>query len=811
MFRPFTFNRCTSLAISVGLATFAKSQTVLSQMTAQFVKSNVPIWSNPTSGHNFGYTLLGPTWNLGDTTIGGIYDLSIPGIGDLGKTGLQATFGGTGALGLKVKPWYDGGAMNFTYNAGLTVLTSNALPSRGAPVTVSWLFRGLAGSGFTTSSPTFGLGLKANFLVTGHDSYQAWFLGKEIGSGQAFSPFTVGKSGDYEITSKISGSHDDGVIDLNANYLQQALALFSTLSSYGETNLLMDPVSFALSVPDVTTSAGSVNASDNSLSATSFGQFLNLDTDLLTILGMFDSETRDFSPTSSAETWLLRGPTLNLSWDIARAYADMNFGFDEAISLKPQPVVTVTVYNDFNGQTTVVPLNSSNATSATFNYPANGTVRIVPQLKMSFVIGNTFTWGITGDLGYTPIDFAFTGSVGSGSSTQTFDYTFDPANQLWNGPDSLAPIKQDSVGLDCGSTTLSSASLFAVDNYNLPTALTIAGSGTGSAVVNAFSTDPDKDYLTVGVLPKQGTQFFIGKGFSASAVLNGPGVTNRTLGLTSTANASGGTISIQIPSAQTLLQPGRFSISLNLQATTNDGKSHQSRYEIPVFSVHQAPMFAKQLYFASDLSKTINRCPIDGNPHTFWFSVTSGVYGDTDVLLDNGYSLPLINPAGKPLGSQPGPYTVAGFTVPAALARKLGAGPHSFEVRNLNIAPTPTGQFGSALVSSADPLPFVAATTTISDIYVSGKSQKVNPLVPNGSDQWITIRGGGFTTKTTARFGVAKGITLNGGELPLVFCEQAGSAGQRFQPRTWRPLSLQAWQAYRSRRFRLHLRCRPIR
>lgn len=766
--RLSTISVTSIAALGLGLASRqAVAQTVLSQQSTQFARSGVPIWSSPNAGHNAGYTLLGPTWNLADTSLGSIYDLEIEHIGDLGKTGVKTTFGGTGLVGFKVKPWIDGGQMDFTYNAGVTVTTSNALPSRGDAVTVSWAFYGLPGSSFTTTSPAFGLGFKGNFHVTGHANYEAWFLGKQLGSGNVFAPFSIGKTGDYEISSKIPGSHDDGVVDLTGTAVQQLLSLLSTGASLAETNALPDPVAFSLSIPDLSTSAAALNA-DSSLSATTFGTFLNLNTDFLTLVGLLVGDPAILTNFLSGN-YQITGTNLTVSWDIARLYADMNYGFNENIVLTPQPIVTAALYNDIDGVLTPIVPTKSTSSSATFNYPAAGTVRVVPTVRMGFMMSNNFGWGIGGDIGMIPIDFTLTGSVGSGANAQTYNVSAKPANEQWTGPNSIGLIAQDKTSIDCGATTLQPASYFPVDNYNLPTQLTVVGGSGSGAVVHAFATDPDKDYYTLQVVPKQGTQFFIGRGFSASATIDGPGITNRSLGLNATDNGSGGIISMQVPGAQTLLQPGTFSVSLHIQATTRDGKSHKTTYQIPVYSVHETPKFSSQLYAGPDLERTVNRCPVDGQDHTFWLSLTSGVYGDTDVVLDAKYSLPLFNAAGKPLGSQRGPYTLAGFRVPKGLAANLGGGTHSFQLRNVNIAPSSSGKFGSPNISTGVALPFLAAPTSVSDILVESRSQKVNPIIPDGRDHFVTLRGTGFSPRTFVRCGVVNGVALPSGNLDTVF------------------------------------------
>lgn len=495
----------------------AQADYTLATLSNGYSGQSVPLWSNQSDGHTRPWIFLGPHWDLSNLSLGGITDLktdavtigavTFPAV-DYGRTGAAISFGGSGALGFKFRPYYDGGTMDFTYNVGVNVVTNNSLPSRGKPVSVWTTTNGNSGSTFSTTTPQVGVGVAATFALSGHANYDVAAFGHES-SGQIFSPFNWNLKGSSSQTANINevisakttlnpiydkdlGSGFRKYMDSqstkskNCGLPSEIIPLTNDLTklvnqAITQANPL--PVGASISLPDLSASSSSVGLS-STLSSRKWSPFLTISTDFLSWVS-FLCGGGDLLTKIASNSLILEGPqtdnsNLTVSWDFCKAYADLTFGLKEDISLAPNPTIELAVFNRLpNGQLNLL---TSGSGTLSFNYPNEGTVEFHPTIKsMSFDLSNNFSWGIGGDIGITPIDFKAKGRLGPSDTGIPVDVSFDPATEQWTGTPSTWIIKSDKVSLPMkGNTSLGTVPFLPINNDVLPPK-TFGGSPVGGA------------------------------------------------------------------------------------------------------------------------------------------------------------------------------------------------------------------------------------------------------------------------------------------------------------------------------------------
>lgn len=716
----------------MALPQIAESQTVTQRVFAHYNLSGISAWPNGSStATKLSSTLLGPTWSFGPTQAGGLFDLEIPSFSiagytfpsvDLGKTGAEMTFGGSGQLGLQATPWYNGGTLDVSYGGGVS-LTYPEFPTAGSSVTVKAAFAADSGSSFTTYSPDFGISLAAAFQISGYASSSGYFLGDQLWSGSLFPSFSVGGS-----SPKPIGQFTDF-----AN-LNQINSLVNAINP--------SPVGASISIPTVAANAFSPD-SKGVLQAASFGKFLSVQTDALSWIALLFGDAKPVVFDVLQGNYTVPDTSLQLSWDICKAYADLDIGFNGTYTLVPLPQISLTAY-DSTGKVV-----AQGGSTLTFKMPATS-VNIVPSLTLDLQFRNQLAFATQGELGIDPFDASLIGGYGHGINAQTLDIDFQPANEDWtsNTSGGISFIdKTFNLPLTQGQRIqqLAGVGINAADLLDLPREVFVGSAPTRTIEVPAYTPDSDKDYATVTVTPEQGRTFLFhsnGAGQTLAANMIDPQtglVDNVNIG--SRDNTS---IELQIP--RKVLIPGQTTLSLFVQGFNSLNQFRQAKYTLVTTIYHKTPNIAGGFFTGTDMDPTKETNRIVANGQDQWiYCDAGGIYKTTKALL-NTPGGPIVLPTDITTDQDPTGKSYIGIKVPASVASKYAGGIMSIQLQNPNLLTDSSGGALPPLLSNASPIYFVAGRPQVSSITVKGSSAGV----PLGDKPAIfSLNGSGFTALTS--------------------------------------------------------------
>lgn len=777
----------------LGLAPAQSNQYTLAQFTMTVANSGVALWST-TDGESKPWSFVGPQWSNSSITLGGVDTTT--------NTGAELVFTTSGALGFKFRPYYSAGKMTYSYQSIVSVNTNTAIPAPGDTVSVWLSATGTGASNFSTTSPSVGFGVAATCGFNATGTALVEFLGDTLYSnnnvvnwGSGFNTSTVTNSSttlnttyDYSITGAINkavGNKGKVPGDPNNDIL------LVTNDTLAPLNLALGAIPFVgakLSVPDLTTSSGSVGT-DQSISGSKYSPFIDFSTSLtkilLSALGQSNSTSKGQNfglgeildgslPIYIPDT----GTNFTVTWDICKAFADLNFGVGENISLAPAYTYDLQVWNDVttNGKVTSsrIPATLANG-KWSFTFPSKGTVRFVPKATQTFTVTNKFSWGIGGDIGITPIKLTAKGTIAS----STVDWTFDPATEEYTG-DSTWPITTqtvadtppNNVGAPAAGQVIS---LQARDDSHLPPKLQWAGTNAVGPqdfiVLNANQSDGERSYATFSLIPPQGYQMFIDlagtmtadPAFKVSATVNPAASASTKTPLAfggDSYDVRGGTVNFQIP--QTYLKPGVYSVNVSLTGQTKGSpKPTTKSYAVPLYVVNPTPLFATDIFSGSDRDPTeeVHQGTV-GKDQTYWFGITTGFAANTSCVINDGqFVLPTQVQGWSPTNGG----GAVGVTIPTRISNMLVGTSAKIQFANTNVnvpAGAATQLVPAKTLSNAVMLPFPAPSLSISTVSLGSTAQTVSRITDIGASQTLTITGSGFVAGTKASLKAANGAAV---------------------------------------------------
>ncbi len=721
-----------SAALAVGLTVLVPSavaQNYVRTVTTQFKGRGLRAFA--ADGSNLNSVLIGPSWNVNES-FGAVVDLVIPEFDwglfvspevSLGKTGATVTFGGTGELGLRVKPSYSGGALDFTYNANIQLVYPR-YPKAGQPVTVSASFGSNGLSTIRTTTPTFGATFTGVAKLSGNASTDAWLFGANLHSGKIFDDFSVG------------GEQELGTFDFSSS---TSLAALTRTLNQGVGLGNPTPIGVSVEVPKLESGA-TIVGSDGTLTTTAFGKFLSVDTTLLDWMLLFLPGKVGEVVGITQGDYDIPGTNYNVNWAIAKAAANLDVGFHGTYVLKPKPVVSLQVQNSAG---TVI---ASGPAPLTFTMPADG-ARITPIVTCDFSMTSTLGIGTGGSVGFYPFSGGAKGDLGFDVGKDTsVDFQFDVARLEWVGKPTAGTKVAGGDPFDVPqqadrTQTLSAVGINPADLTSLPREI-FFGTTPFVADVPAYSTDADKTYRTIEAVPEQGKTFLMnGRPRSwVKALLLREGREPLELNFGDINNEK---IAMQIPREE--LVRGLHEIKLTVDTRNEQDVRVKATYTIPLQVYATNPIIDGQTNTRADLDvQTVtNRVNPNGGAQTFYVSARN-IFRTTEVVLDDKYVLPSDIREDQDLTGR----SVIGFTIPAALAKELGGADHVFRLRTPGTGSRADGTPYDPARSATSPLFFIADKPTLTGVEVPDEPTNKAPIgkVP----VWVALKGTNFTRATSA-------------------------------------------------------------
>ncbi len=782
-----------------GVVSAAHGQYILNQYTAPFSSGSTPPSLFSQNGTNLPWRFLGLSWGLGGLPVSDPISVNlgkIAAIDSKSSIGLQASGETYGAVGFKFKPYYSGGNISYQYNGSVAVITDSALPIPEKPAHVNVGFALGAGSYYSTTSPSIGLGAAFTAAAYGRASVSGAFFtppSKVWSAGPASYPSSM--STRDAMMKAIQPSPNltaaDQVIPLTGTVVNGASILTNTsLAGFnGWVGALLgkvgSPVSVTVSVPNLAANS-KTNTATNSLSSSVYSPFVDLQLDLMALVSALTGESLPIDKVLSGN-YAVPDTDYQIQWDIAKVFADVNFGFQENVSMGPvQTTLGLTAFNLPVGtplppakslltpanQVNLVPSTDSNHPGWDYVFPPLGyEVYFVPTVTTGFQINTDFNFGVNGDVGFTPIDFSLTGDLSPG--VWPVNFTLDPATYKWTGsPSTFQIIPRQQVSISPQTAALNMAytrPIIAADPTHLPP--TIFGAPSQSnllpqpyLVANSLTVNPDTNTATFNVVPQQGFQFFMdyagtttpGTFAVKSASIQSPTGPSQKLSTQAIYDPNGGTVTLTLSNAAAFLQPNSnpYTISLSVSAQASPGGAVLTKsYTLPVYVTSMVPagstavmaMQDGELVQISQVSQKDFPTP-ESSPVNYYLQYNPGtVNSQTTWLIDGKYTLPgHLSAAGN--GSS------ISFALTSAMYESLVGKSVSIQLVNPNYAPGGIGN-GAPLLGPVSQLFFVAPAPAVSDIKVNGLSQSKQPIQLTDQDQWVSLVGSGFTPSTTVREG----------------------------------------------------------
>jgi hypothetical protein len=717
--------RWIAIALLVFAFGVASAQTVRRTVTTVFAAGDIPLWPSGDNGRNLNWILLGPTWNFQDEGFGKIYEPVIPEIDwglfttprtSLGKTGFELKFGGSGEVGIRVKPFYDGGRLNYTYNAGVT-LGFPRFPNPNEPITVTATLAPTGLNQLQTTSPTFGAEFEAVGRFTGNAYSQAWLFGEQLWNGNVFEPFDVGGS-------RYLGSYSFSVPD-NLNRL------------IGQLNPI--PIGIEAATP-VLEANWAQPFGANSIRAEAFGRFLSISTDFRDwVLMLLPDPLGDIIGAILSGDYAVPFTNYTVYWDMLKADANLDVGLFGQYTLRP--IFTLRL----EARTPDGALVASGPPPLTFNMPQAG-IRVTPILTCDFELTNTLSIGTAGRIGFYPFSGGAHGDLGFdiGSDTSV-DVDFDVARLEWVGePTAGTRLVTHTFALPQRSDrtrTLSAVGINAFNNRELPRELVFDGTPR-VATVQAYATDANRTFLTLNADAEQGFRFFASNltNWSARLIRANGTVLNLNRGsITDTR------IAIQIPQAELTL--GTHTIQMGFTTRNALNETVSGNWTIPLQCFAPTPSLDGQFNRRDDgvtPSGITNRIPAGSGPRTLYVP-TANVFRSTQVVIDGDIVLANDITGDQAITGD----NVIGFTIPASVIQELGGADYDVVLRTPGFGSLVDGTPYPAAISTPSKLFFPASRPTVSAYEIDGVRNA--PLTFRGRDEWVEIVGTNFTRNSRIR------------------------------------------------------------
>lgn len=669
--------------------------------------------------------LVGPTWNsVGE--VGKISDLVIPEMEfglfttpeqNLGSIGAKVRVSTSGEMGLQIKPWYNGGTIDVDYQGGV-VMSFPRFPTVGEMVTVKATFATNGGSSFKTTSPDFGASFAAAFKVNGKATTEAKFLGESLWNGKVFDDFSIG--GEPKSLS-------------NENFKFSIPGNINTMVS------LLNPLPFGAMIfkPEVST-IGSMPNDKGVIQKTAFGKFLTVETDLLAwISKLFGMGGSALKPVNGNVT--IPGTDFNVSWDLVKAFINMDVGFSSTYTLTPKHSIVLKVYNSNNQ------LIASGSSPRTFPMPEGG-VKIVPTLTVDFELHNQLGLGAGGAIGLTPIKVTAKGSIGSGEHGKNVDFNFDPATtNLQLDPKGSSSLVDAKFQLEWDpadrTRELTPIGINTANLLELPRELRTGADASLVADLLAYETDQGTDFKKLNVQPEQGRTFLFNNSTQLQAkIQRAESMESFNVNYAKFNNTD---LELLIPKAA--LKPGHWFLTIVESTTNSQGQPRSATWIVPVTVNHKKPVVNSQLNTSEDLGVTTVTNRIVDNGQDRWIYVaTQGIYKDTIVYLDGPTGQVKLESDVVADQDVTGKMHM-GIKIPAYLVAQLAGKAYTFQVQNQNLKVDQNGQGLPPLISNTQPLFFVAKKPQLTDTYIREANESI---VIGNEDVWFDLRGDEFCENT---------------------------------------------------------------
>lgn len=734
LYTPLTYweNRYLIRAIPVflGLAVITASSvaqdTVTRKVFTQYKAKGLSMWPGGQREDIFlSPILVGPTWNaVGE--VGGISDLVIPEIPfglfttpeqNLGSIGAKVKVSTSGEMGLQIKPWYNGGTVDVDYQGGV-VLSFPRFPAVGETVTVKAAFTTNGGSSFKTTTPDFGASFAAAVKVNGKASSEAKFLGETLWNTKVFDDFSVGGE-----PKSLSNQNFKFSIPGNINTM---------LSMFNPT-----PFGALVDKPDVS-AIGSMPDAKGVIKKASFGKFLTVETDLLAwISKLFGVGGNALKPFNGNVT--LPGTDFNVTWDLVKAFMNMDVGFFSTYTLTPKHMIVLKVYNANNQ------LIASGPSPRTFPMPEGG-VKIVPTLTVDFEFHNQLGLGAGGAIGLTPIKVTAKGSIGSGEHGKNVDFNFDPATTQWQpdpkGSSSLVDAKfQLDWDPEDRTRELTPIGINTASLLELPRELLTGADASPIAHLVAYDVDQGSEFKKINLQPEQGRTFLVTPSTQLKAKIQRAESTE-TYNIN---NAKFNNTDLELLIPKSALKPGHWFLTITENTTNSQGQPRNATWIVPVTVNHKKPVVNSQLNTSEDLGvTTVTNRIVDKGRDQWVYVAAEGIYKDTIVYLDSPTGQVKLESDVVADQDITGKMHM-GIKIPAYLVSQLAGKAYTFQVQNQNLKVDANGQGLPPLVSNIQPLFFVANKPQVSDTFIQVANQ---PILFGNEDVWFDLRGDNFCENT---------------------------------------------------------------
>lgn len=731
---PKTFAR-SAARFSFAAAVLATAAVALAQNAFRTIYvtnpgQNYSVWPvGMDVGDNLPIILLGPRWNFGPSTIGGIGQLQIPSFSigavtfpavNLGRTGAKFEITGSGALGIEVQPWYSGGRVDFSIDSAVG-FQFKQFPVVGERVTVQAVTRTGAGSWFRTTSPEFGARFFARGDVAGSAIGEVAFLDRTLVSRRnLFTPFNHAP-GRQPIGNRVVKFQ----VPEDVNYI---LGLLNPT-----------PFGFNLAVPNVAASGENIDG-EGRVVGSAFGPFLSVETDVLKWLTLKLPGLYQLAATLLDANLMLPGTNYQVAWSIAKTYANADFGIVGTYSMRPLSTVNLSVFRNSDN----VKIGGGTG-SATFLMPVGG-VRVEQELVQDIEMTSRLGFGMGGAVGVNPFYLKASGTFGSGPHAQSTNLEFDQLRtEIRGNSGNLATFREQTFRLPLpAAQRVRQLRPFNINVYNpneLPPYVYGGGLGQPAIETAAFGTDPDKTFKTVNVIPEQGFRFFRANLISASArLLTSTGVRIIDLNFGSRQDEFW---EFQIPRTQ--LRPGDYTIEFFIRTRNAAGAERSATYPIPLRVFREAPVLDGELFSRADLDPRfrLNRVLADGRD--FWvYCGVRNLYRDSVAIVNDEFVVPVNQLGDSALTGQ----NVIGFRIPGSLARQFASTPLRLQLRNINNRADRNGVVGPPLMSNVKELWIQAPVPTITNYSI--RDVVGGPLRITASTDTIEVRGTGFMGNSAA-------------------------------------------------------------
>lgn len=734
-----------SATLVAAMPSVAYGQSIYSQSyTAAIQKKGVSLWpTGQGTGNNLSPVLIGPSWSLGQRSLDAYGELTIPEIRiagflispeiHLGKTGFQIRYEGSGRVGFEIKPYYSGGTMDLSYYGAIRVSGIPSLPVENDTITLTLSYATTNGSYFTTTAPDFGIGADAVFHVTGKASSTGWFLGDTVWDGNIFDPFDKSSSSAILPLTKFN---DVDAIDRITRAFNQATGVVNPL-----------PIGATILRPTLIVHGDTVVASDGTLSGKGFAPFMNVETDALAWITMFlPPPVSDLVGLLSGD-FPIPGTGANVSWDIAKMYANMDLGFRGDYKVTPRPALGVDVYRvNADGTETAI---ASGGNTVTFRMP-NARIRVRPRLTLDLDLTSSVGFAVGGEIGTSPFRVGLDGTIGFGDRKQSYDIDVDPAHLAWKPePSGSAKFVDKTYRLDhtertFDGFTIGLANLLELPPTIVPQTSTGADSEGNPLELTAYAQDRDTandPRITVFYRPARNYTFFYNSAGSlldvevVPAVPGGPETYFDPF-----ERRISGQEELQMTFHSTDLKPGRYTIHTTLKGTNRNGVFKTAQYRTPLNINYARGIFSGAFSPTDDQAFTLNRVVADGTDQLVYVTARN-FYRDTQVVMNGSVILPRQDKEDSPGAIQDGQQFW--FKVPADVAKRFAGRDNDITLVTRDLSGDGTGK----LISEPRKLFIVANAPTINSISYKDEANGTLPLGAN--EVGFEVRGTNLTEVTT--------------------------------------------------------------